>query len=88
MRDAPEDHESTVSTGGRRITNLPFADDIGGLVGEEELANLVMYPKKASTAYSTEISVEKAKLMTNNTSSINKEIKVNGQKLETITSFK
>ena len=27
-------------------------------------------------------------LMTNNTSSINTEIKVNGQKLETITSFK
>ena len=35
-----------------------------------------------------EISAEKTKLMTNNTSSINTEIKVNGQKLETITSFK
>ena len=35
-----------------------------------------------------EISAEKTKLMTNNTSDINKEIKVNGQKLETITSFK
>ena len=35
-----------------------------------------------------EISVEKTKLMTNNTSGINTEIKVNGQKLETITSFK
>ena len=28
------------------------------------------------------------KLMTNNTSGINTEIKVNGQKLETVTSFK
>ena len=35
-----------------------------------------------------EISTEKTKLMTNNTSGINTEIKVNGQKLETVTSFK
>ena len=35
-----------------------------------------------------EISVEKTKLMTSNTSGINTEIKVNGQKLETVTSFK
>ena len=43
---------------------------------------------KASTAYGMEISAEKTKLMTNNTSGINIEIKVNGQKLETVTSFK
>ena len=35
-----------------------------------------------------EISAEKAKLMTNNTSGVNTEIKVNGQKLETVASFK
>ena len=35
-----------------------------------------------------EISAEKTKLMANNTSGINTEIKVNGQKLETVTSFK
>ena len=35
-----------------------------------------------------EISAEKTKLMTNNTSGIITEIKVNGQKLETVTSFK
>ena len=35
-----------------------------------------------------EISAEKTKMMTNNTSGINTEIKVNGQKLETVTSFK
>ena len=34
--DALEDHEGTVSTGGRTITNLCFADDIDGLAGEEE----------------------------------------------------
>ena len=36
MTDALEDHESTVSIGGRAITNLCFADDIDGLAGEEE----------------------------------------------------
>ena len=34
--DAEEDHEGTVSIGGRTITNLCFADDIDGLAGEEE----------------------------------------------------
>ena len=34
-----------------------------------------------------EISAEKTKMMTNNTSGINTVIKVNGQKLETVTSF-
>ena len=35
-----------------------------------------------------EISAEKSKLMTNNTSGINTEIKMNGQRLETVTIFK
>ena len=40
MTDALEDHEGTVSIGGRAITNLHFANDIDGLAGEEEeLAN-------------------------------------------------
>ena len=89
MTDALEDHESTVSIGGRTITNLCFAYGIDGLAGEEEeLAKLVERLDKASTAYGIEISAEKTKLMTNNTSGINTEIKVNGQKVETVTSFK
>ena len=86
MTDALEDHEGTVTIECRTITNLRFADDIDGLAGEEEeLANLVEHPDKASTAYGMEISAEKTRLMTNNTSGINTEIKVNGQKLETVT---
>ena len=77
-----EDHEGTVSIGGRVITNFRFADDIDGFSGEEELAKLVERLDKASTAYGMD------KLMTNKTSGINSEIKVNGQKLETVTSFK
>ena len=86
MTDALEDHEGTVS---RTITNLRFANDIDGCAGEEEeLAKLVEHLDKASSVYCTEISAEKTKLMTNNTSGINAEIKVNGQKLETVTSFR
>ena len=71
------------------ITNLRFADDIDGLAGEEEeLANLVERLDKGSTAYGMEISAKNSKLMTNNTSGTNTEIKVNGQKLEIVTSFK
>ena len=55
---------------------------------EEELAKLVECLDKASTAYGMEISAEKTTLITNNTSGINEEIKVNRHKLETVTSFK
>ena len=66
MTDAFEDHEGTVSVGGRIITNLRFADDIDGFAGEEEeLANLVERLYKAATAYGMEISAEKTKPMTN-----------------------
>ena len=83
VTDSLEDHEGTVSIGGRTITNLRFADDIDGLAGEEEeLAKL------NECLDTEEISAEKTKLMTNNTSGINTEIKVNGQRLETVTSFK
>ena len=88
MTDALDDHEGTVGIGGRTISDLCFADDINGLAGEEEeVANLVERLVKASTAYGMEISAVKTKLMTNNTSGINTEIKVNGQRLETVTSF-
>ena len=72
MTDALEDHDGTVSIGGRTITNLHSANDIDGLAGEgEELANFVEHLDKASTAYGMGISAEKAKMMTNNTSGIN-----------------
>ena len=85
--DGFEDHEDTGSIGNRTITNLRFADDIDGLTGEEELAKLVERPDKTSTAYGMEIKAKKIKLMTNNTSGINTEIKINGQKLETVKNF-
>ena len=82
-----ENHQGTVSIGGRTITNLRFADDIDGLAGDEqELVNLV--ERLENTSYGMEISAEKTKLMTNNTQGISTEVKVNGQRLETVTSFR
>ena len=53
-----------------------------------ELEKIVQCLDKASTAYGMEISAEKTKLMANNISDINTDIKANGQTLETDTSFK
>ena len=52
------------------------------------MTNLLERLDKASTACGMEIRAEKTKLVTNNTSGINTEIKVNGLKLETVTTFK
>ena len=75
MTDALDDHEGTVSIGGTTMTSLRFADDIDDLAGEEEeLAKLVERLDKASTAYGMEISAEKTKMITNNTSGIDTKI--------------
>ena len=79
MSDTLEDRGDANSTGGRTITNPRFANDIDGLAGKEgELAKLVERLDEASTAYGMEITTEKTTFMTNNTSGINTEIKVNG----------
>ncbi|GFR69105.1 endonuclease-reverse transcriptase [Elysia marginata] len=88
VTDALGDHFGTVSIGGRPITNLRFADDIDGLAGNVcELASLVEKLDKA-LSFGMEISAEKTKIMTNCKESSKKEIKVNGQILESVTKFK
>ena len=88
MSDALEEHDGKVSIGGRNITNLRFADDIDALAEEEqELEAPVESVDKTCTRYKMEISAEKTKLMTNSANGIQREIKVKGQKLGTV-SFK
>ena len=87
MSDALEGHDGKVSIGGRNTTNLRFADDIDALAEEEqELEALVESLNKTCTRYKMEISAEKTKLMTNSANGIQREIKVKGQKLGTVTS--
>ena len=89
MTDALEEHQGTVSIGGKTITNLRFADDIDGLAGkEEELACLVDHVDKTSAAFDMEISAEKTKLMTNDANGISIDIRINGEKLDEVDSFK
>ena len=71
MTTALDDHEGTVSIGGRAITNLRFPGDIDGLAGEEELAKLIERLDKASTAYGRKISAEETELIENNTIGFN-----------------
>ena len=77
MADALKDHEGTVSTGGRTITNLRFADGLAGQ--EQELVKLVNHLEEASTAYSMQISAEKTQLMTNNTNGISTDITIDNR---------
>ena len=89
IADALEDHEGTVSTGGRTITNLRFADDIAGIAGQEqELVKLVNHLEEASTVYGMQISAEKTQLMTNNTNGFSTYITMDNKKLETARSIK
>ena len=76
--DALNNHEGTASIGGRKITNLPLADDIDGLAGrKEELADLMERLDKTSTA-GMQINAEKTKPIANNTNGISTDIRVNG----------
>ena len=89
MTNALENHEGSVSIGGRTITNLRFADDIDALAGkEDELVKLINHLDMTSTKYGMDISAEKTKLMTNNTKGISLNVRIGGQKLGTVQSFK
>ena len=86
MTDALNDHEGTVSIGGRNITNLRFADDIDGLAGkEEELADLV---ERLDKTDGMQINAVKTKLITYNTNGFSTDIRVNGEKLDCVNRFK
>ena len=93
MSDTLEEHDGKISIRGKNTTNLRYADDIDALAEEEqELEALVESLDKICTRYKMEISAEKTKLMTNSVNGIQRErereIKVKGQKLGTVTSFK
>ena len=61
MTDALEDHEGTVSIGGRTITNLRFADDIDGLVGQEEELEIRCYRKMLRVSYKDHVTKEEVR---------------------------
>ena len=89
MTDALEEHESTVSIGGRTVSNLRFADDIDGLAGSDvELAELIKRLDDSCSLYGMEISAEKTKVMTNiHVKNLQTEFKVKDSVLQTVNQF-
>ena len=89
VQETLHDHHTSVSTGGRLICNLRFADDIdlmGGSNGElQDFTNTLV---NRVTAYGMEVSTEKNEITSSGTNNSNADISVKGQKLEEVTSFK
>ena len=89
MTDALEEHESTVSIGGRVVSNLRFADDIDGLAGSaDELSELIKKLDESCSSYGMEISAEKTKVMTNvHVKNLQSEFKVKDNILQIVDKF-
>ncbi len=85
MTHALENYNCTISIVGRQITDLRFADDIDG--EEDELTKLVHNLDTAATKFGMETSAEKPKIMTNN-GTLQRDITIQGQKLEIVDHFK
>ena len=89
MCEALDDHEGSVSIGGRLITNFRFADDIVVNAEEEEKAGILIDRlDRTTTRYKMEIGPDKTKVMTNNPNGFQREIKIKGQRLEEVENFK
>ena len=83
MCEVLDDHEGSVSIGGRLITNFRFADDIVvNAEQEEEAGVLIDRLDRTTTRYKMEIGPDKTKVMTNNPNGFQREIKIKGQRLE------
>ena len=91
MCEAFDEHEGSVSIGGRLITNFCFADDIVVNAEEEEEAGvLIDRLDRTITRYKMEIGPDKTTVMTkkNNPNDFQREIKIKGQRLEEVENFK
>ena len=77
MCKALDDHEGSVSIGGRLITNYHFADDIVVNAEEEEEAGVLTDRLDRTTRrHKMQIDPDKTKVMTNNPNGSQKEIKI------------
>ena len=89
MCEALDDHEGSISIGGRLIINFRFADDIVVNAEEgEEAGVLIDRLDRTTTRYKMEIGPDKTKVMKNNPNGVQREIKIKGQRLEEVENFK
>ena len=90
MCEALDEHEGSVSIGGRLITSFRFADDTVVKAGEEEEAD----PGRLSRYNHYKVQnrdrsrKDKTKVMTNNPNGFQREIKIKGQRLNEVENFK
>ena len=93
MCEALDDHEGSVSIGGRLITNFRFVDDIVVNAEEEEESGVLVdrlsrYLDRTTTKYKMEIGPDKTKVMTNNPNGFQRQTKIKAQRLEEVEYFK
>ena len=80
---------STVSIGGRNISNLRYADDIDIIArSDTELAKLVQSLDTVTREYGMEINAKKMKVMTNSKNVFQNRLTVGGSELESVSHFK
>ena len=85
MCEALDDHEGSVSIGGRLITNFRFADDIVVNAEDEEEAGIqVDRLDTTASRYRMEICPDKTKEIISNPNGFQREIKMKGQRLEEV----
>jgi hypothetical protein len=83
------DFHSTISIGGKIISNLRFANDIDLMGGsKEELQDLTNRLEGRAGAHGMEVSTEKSKIMVKSTINTSAEIYLNDQQLEEVDAFK
>ena len=90
MSDTLKDHYSSISIGGRTISNLRFADDID-LISKSncELQKLTDSLALHAGNYSMEVNSEKSKTMVNsNKNNVHAKIIMNGEEMEEVNQFK
>ena len=89
MCETLDDHEGSVSIGGRLITNFRFADDIVVNAEEDEEAGvLVDHRNTNTTRYKVEVGPNKTKVMINNLNVFQRQIKIKDHRLEEVENFK
>ena len=83
--EALDDHEGSVSIGGRLITNFRFADDIVINAEDEEESGVLVDRLDTTT---TRYKMDKTKMITDNPNGFQREIKIKCQRLEEVDNFK
>ena len=90
MSDMLKDHYTSISIGGRTISNLRFSDDIDLTSGSNyELQKLTDRLALHAGNYCMEVSSEKRKTIVNsNTNNVHAKIIMNGEELKEVNQFK